>query len=285
MGKNWLRKFLLLNWADRIATMIIVAGVCVFGLTALHYGRRVLVCDRFVIRGMSMNPTFEQGQRVWVKKFWMGPRIYTRFDFNEGEPLRCVRLPGLRRLKAGDIAVFNSPEGWGRFDTVTFQLNNVYAKRCLGAAGDTVGARNCHYYSSGVNPTGIPLNLESILRASPDSELVRHGGFEAGYFAREHERWTIKDFGPIVVPAKGMAVQMDSTNVLHFAKVICYETGERPEWRDGRAWLEGEQITEYSFKKDWCFFVGDNILNSRDSRYLGFVPEEFVVGIVCRRKR
>lgn len=260
--------------------MVIWVCVCMVVLAALHFGRRVLICDRFVIRGVSMTPTFESGQRVWVRKYLMGPRIYTRFKFEEGEPLRCVRLPGFRRLRAGDIAVFNSPEGWENSHAVTFQLNYVYAKRCLGAPGDTVGAQNGHYYSTGADPVGIPAEREVLLRVTPDSVLTWRG-LEAGQFAGFHDRWTIRDFGPLVVPKRGMSARLDSASVALYAKAICYETGSRPEWSGGLARLDGQAIEEYTFKKNWCFFVGDNVVDSRDSRYLGFVPEEFVVGIVA----
>ena len=266
-----------------VATVVIWICVALLALEVLHYGRRVLVCDRFVIRGFSMTPTFEQGQGVWVRKYLMGPRIYTRFKFEQGEPLRCFRLPGFHRLRAGDIAVFNSPDGWGSFDTVTFQLNYIYAKRCLGAPGDTVGVRDCHYYSSGADPVGIPAERESRLRAMPDSMLTGRG-LEAGQFAGFHDHWTIRDFGPLVVPKRGMTIPMDSTAVRLYAKSIAYEAGARPEWNRGQAWLDGQQLEEYTFRKDWYFFMGDNVVDSRDSRYLGFVPEEFVVGIVSRRK-
>ena len=153
--KKQIRDVLSSQVTDKITSMVIWVCVCIVGLAALHFGRRVLICDRFVIRGSSMAPTLEQGQGVWVRKYLMGPRIYMRFKFEEREPLCCVRLPGFRQLRAGDIAVFNSPEGWGNSDVVTFQLNYVYAKHCLGAPGDTVGVRDCHYYSSGADPVGV----------------------------------------------------------------------------------------------------------------------------------
>lgn len=280
MAWERIRKLLSSRDADRIASVVIWVCVCMVGLAALHFGRRVLVCDQFVIRGVSMTPTFASGQRVWVRKYLMGPRIYTRFKFEEGEPLRCIRLPGFRRLRAGDIAVFNSPEGWENSHAVTFQVNYVYAKRCLGVPGDTVGAQKGHYYSTGADPVGIPVKQEAVLRATPDSSLTGRG-LEAGQFAGLHGQWTIRDFGPLVVPEKGMTVPLDSMGVRLYAKSICYETGTRPEWSQGQAWLNGRALSEYTFQKNWYFFVGDHIVDSRDSRYLGFVPEEFVVGIVA----
>ena len=41
-----------------------------------------------------------------------------------------------------------------------------------------------------------------------------------------------------------------------------------------------EAAATYTFRQDWYFFVGDNVTNSKDSRFIGFVPADFVIGIV-----
>ena len=43
--------------------------------------------------------------------------------------------------------------------------------------------------------------------------------------------------------------------------------------------MDGKPVKEYRFRGDWYFFGGDNVLNSKDSRYIGLVPEEYIVGI------
>jgi len=264
---------------ERIVTVVMWVMIVLASLPLLHFGRRVFITDRFVVRGVSMTPTLTTGQGVYVRKWLMGPRIYTSFDFGEGKPLQCRRLPGIRRIRAGDIAVFNSPEGYGVYDRITFKLNYVYAKRCLGAAGDTIGIKDSHYYSSGAESTGIPESQEQMLRSTPDSVFQKSWSLAAGQFAGEADNWTIKDLGPIVVPYKGMTIAMDSVNTAHYARVIDYELGVRPIWSGGRALLEGVPLRSYVFRENYCFFVGDNAPNSRDSRYFGFVPEKFVIGI------
>jgi signal peptidase I len=42
--------------------------------------------------------------------------------------------------------------------------------------------------------------------------------------------------------------------------------------------MDGKPITEYKFKQNYYFMMGDNRHNSADSRYWGFVPEDHVVG-------
>ena len=104
-----------------------------------------------------------------------------------------------------------------------------------------------------------------------DSLLLASGVLKAGYFAaREHE-WTIKDFGPVLVPAAGMSVAMDSLNLAVYKDVIEYETRA-----SASSWLG----REYVFRDDYYFFAGDNVADSKDSRYIGFVPEDFIIGIV-----
>lgn len=255
------------------------ALIVLASLPLLHFGRRVLITDRFIVRGSSMFPTLLSGQGVYVRKWLMGPRIYTSFNFSEGKPLQCRRLPGIRRIRTGDIAIFNSPEGYGIYDRITFKMNYVYAKRCLGAAGDTIGIKDSHYYSSGSESTGIPESQEHKLRSIPDSVFQNSWNRAAGQFAGETDNWTIKDFGPIVVPYKGMVIIMDSVNTAHYAKVIDYELGDKPVWSGGKALLDGVPLHRYIFRENYCFFVGDNLLDSHDSRYFGFVPEKFVIGI------
>lgn len=208
-----------------------------------------------------MEPTLHTGEAVWVNKLLMGPRIYTKFNFESPE-LHCIRLPGIRRLRVGDVAVFNYPYGRGG-DTIAFKINYVYCKRCLGAPGDTVR-----------------IVADEPLRSIPDSVLLRNRCLKAGQFAGEGERWTIKDFGPIVVPKRGMTIVLDSVTRRHYARVIDWEERSMPQAVAGNMLLPKTMPETYSFRQDWYFFVGDNQADSKDSRYIGFVPADFVVGIV-----
>ena len=86
-------------------------------------------------------------------------------------------------------------------------------------------------------------------------------------------RWNIKNWGPLVVPEKGMKVSLDGFTRELYRQVIEYETGD----------VMSDDLEEYSFKGDYYFALGDNSMNSYDSRYWGFIPEEFIIGIVGGR--
>ena len=117
------------------------------------------------------------------------------------------------------------------------------------------------------------------MRATPDSVLLRMRMLRAGQFAGERDNWTTKDFGPIVVPRKGMTIALDSINRKHYERVIRWETGVTV------GEITHSNSKNYTFRQDWYFFVGDNVTNSRDSRFFGFVPADFVIGIVPKGKR
>ena len=269
---------------DRILTIVLWLLIVANAVPLLWYGTRAFVADRFVIKGESMEPTLHAGEGVWVNKLLMGARIYTKFDFEDSPELHCFRMPGLRKLRVGDVAVFNYPYGRGG-DTIAFKINYVYCKRCWGTPGDTVrivdGRLETETAETVVRHPSHGSNLFSSLaqrmQQTPDSVLLRMRMLRAGQFAGERDNWTTKDFGPIVVPKKGMTIALDSINRKHYERVIRWETGV----------TVGENThsnsKNYTFRQDWYFFVGDNVTNSRDSRFFGFVPADFVIGIVPGR--
>lgn len=266
------------NWKERMLGIVTWVCVAVAALPLLYFGTRIFLCDRFVSKGVSMLPTIPSGTGVYVNKLLLGGRIYTKFDFDSPE-LHCFRMPGLRRLRVGDVAVFNYPYGW-RNDEIGFKINYVYIKRCIGVPGDSVSAVGSHYVNSRTGRTGVPESSETTLSGIPDELLLEHKSLKAGQFAGKGDEWTIKDFGPILVPGKGMSIKLDCENARRYAKVIEYETGEKLGISEDGVTIGGRTAGTYTFRENWYFFVGDNAANSRDSRYFGFVPEDFVIGVV-----
>lgn len=264
---------------SKVLVVTTVVLSILIGLVVLYLAARIFVCDRFTVKGNSMEPTMHSGQQVWVNKLILGGRIYTNFDFDSHD-LKCFRMPGLRKLRVGDIAVFNYPR-CGKEESIGFKINYVYAKRCVGAPGDTVWIKDSHVINSSVTQIGIPLQNESRLRNMPDSLLEEMMCLYSGHFAGRVNSWTIKDMGPIPVPGKGTEIIMTEETAAMYSLLIRYETGFAPKvMQDGRVTLNGREIDNYTFKEDYCLFFGDNLVDSKDSRYIGFVPEKYVIGVV-----
>ncbi|MDE7128229.1 MAG: signal peptidase I [Bacteroidales bacterium] len=253
-----------------------VAAIVVLAVTV-----PVFFFDQFLIGGSSMEPTLHTGDHVLVNKLLHGARIYRTYDFSVPE-MECFRMPGFRKVRPGDIVVFNNPDAH-KGKGLSFRINDVYAKRCIGNPGDTVSVVNGFYSNSSIKgPIGNVMNQQE-LSETPDSVLNGHGVvLKAAQFAGRYGKWTIKDFGPLRVPAKGDIVKLSSGNVRLYSKIIRYETGMAPSVKDGKVLFGGIPVDEYEFTHDYYFFGGDNVLDSRDSRYFGLVPDEFIVGVATR---
>lgn len=253
--------------------LLLLLAVPVLALVA-----RIFICDRFTIKGDSMLPTYTTGKRIWVNKLLMGARIYKDFDFEKPE-LNCFRMPGLRKLKPGDVAVFNDPyERSG--DRIGFVINRVYAKRCIACPGDSVSVVNGYYRVSSGRETNLPVYYQQIVASLPDDQLKEMGAVYPVFPWVESLGWTIKKMGPLYVPGRGDRICLDTLNTRIYSRLIEYECGVRPVISDGNVYLDKVKIETYTFKGNYYFFAGDNVLNSKDSRYIGLIPEDYIVGIV-----
>lgn len=246
----------------------------------------VLILDIFTVSGDSMSPTLRNGERVMVNKLLFGARIYTRFNFKDPE-LESFRMPGLRDIRPGDILIFNSPypDSSGK---IHFRINRVLAKRCIGTPGDTVSIKNGFFVNSSIPEEIIGLeNAQRWLARRPDSVLLADTLIDFHTVMLPGGRtWTIKDFGPVLIPATGSSVTLSESTAALYSRMIEYETGAVPV-RDtavGCYTINGSLMTEYTFQSDWYFMAGDNLTNSRDSRYYGPVPKDFIIGIVSGRQ-
>ena len=258
--------------SDRFLSLLLRIYLLSMLLAVLHFGRRIFIAERFKIPTESMVPTLMPGDHVWVNNLLFGARIYKSFDFEDHAPLKCFRMPGIRKIHPGDVICFNYPLGYDKWTEIEFKINYVYCKRVLGTPGDTIGIRDGVNWNN--NCPGVIGVLENQLaiRDTPDSILWRERFMMTMPFTRP--MWTIKNLGPLYIPEKGVTIELDSIYRAIYGPVIQYETGAWPQ----------DSVTIHTFQQNYYFAVGDNSLDSQDSRYWGFIPEDFIIGIVGGHK-
>lgn len=238
---------------------------------------QLFVITSFNIPSDSMEPTLQAGDRIVVNKTCRGARLFNISAALHGEDVTIYRLPALGTLKRNDVLVFNFPYG-DRWDSIRFNVMEYYVKRCIALPGDTLEIRQGYYKIRGVDEKLG--NLEAQQRISMLSKEDNEGVAIETFPWNTRLGWTIKEFGPLPVPAKGQVVRMDSTTCLIYRQLINWEQKKKLSLHGDAVCLGDSVITEYRFSENYYFVSGDKMENSKDSRYWGMLPEPYIVGKV-----
>jgi signal peptidase I len=96
---------------------------------------------------------------------------------------------------------------------------------------------------------------------------------------KESWGWNVDNFGTIYIPKAGDNIKLDTITYFIYERAIrVYENNPTLDMKDNKVYLDGKEITSYTFKQNYYFMMGDNRHNSADSRFWGFVPEDHIVG-------
>ncbi len=156
------------------------------------------------------------------------------------------------------------------------RLDVFYIKRCVAIPGDTFFIENGIYKVKGCK------EVLGYRKAQEELSNMNETDFRPKEFRCPPKDslhfWTIKDYGPIYVPKKNDTLKITMNNLRVYRNQIRYETGKTISIRSDSILLDGKLLSYYVFKMNYYFMAGDHVLNSKDSRYWGLLPEDHIIG-------
>mgnify|MGYP000024483975 FL=1 len=112
-------------------------------------------------------------------------------------------------------------------------------------------------------------------------DTVMYNNNQISVFQAENKFWSVREFGPLWVPAKNMTVVIDSASWIVYKALIEWEQKKKMHLKLNKVYLGDSLINAYCFMEDYYFVAGDNLPVSVDSRYWGVLPRSFIVGKVA----
>lgn len=256
---------------DKLLTLFLI--IC--GIGILWFAFQITTFTTFRIPSDSMEPSLMAGDNILVNKCVMGGRIFSLTDALDKKEVNISRLPGWGKIKRNDVLVFNFPYP-AEWDSIGFDVMTYYVKRCIAVPGDTLEIRNGYYKVRGIKEAIG--NIMAQKRISSLKDGATQNIVMDTYPWKKTLGWTIQEFGPLAIPAKGQEIVMDSMAMMLYKTLIEWELKERLSRKGNTICLGDSIVSKYRFTENYYFVSGDKMENSKDSRYWGLLPESYVVG-------
>lgn len=184
--------------------------------------------------------------------------------FNSDEQINAIQPYVLNAIKNPDNS-FKVLTGFKGISPTLIAKTGIYAQEVyepFAQANLTLKSAEALRKNSSIDSV-----VRFIEKTPKDTSIFPHNG-----------KWTVDNFGPITIPQQGKTVLLNVENLPLYKRIISTYEKNNLKVQGNEILINDKVATNYTFKQNYYWMMGDNRHRSEDSRYWGFVPEDHIVG-------
>lgn len=265
-------------------------------------GKALLQSLMYGIGGLALVVSIVYAVRYYVGESYQISTNAMAEALKAGDYIVVNKLPQSPSKQRGQVILFHSPL---RRDSLNRPL---FLGRILGIPGDTIVATAAGYAINGQEIPHAPQALNRIFISVEAKEPLLRQMERLGIPLRDwqqepygytfslttFEEYQLRSELPqavskhlvsepttaysLIVPSKGRAYSLDANALICCREIIEQESGGKAQFKDGKLFLDGRETHFFFFQQDYYWVLADNSQEGIDSRHLGFIPANQVIG-------